>query len=297
MQGVPAVAEKLGEDVARIPALLLDVGSNGGHRGRLPAQDRLEQPLEESVVDATQDTGRLPVRNLARAEGGELVEQGDRVAHRAVAGPGDQAQGRVADLDLLGVADLAQVRGELARVDPTKAVLLAAGEDGRRHRLHFGGGEDEDQVGRRLLDDLEQRVEGLPRQAVDLVDHHHLVAVPGRAVLEALGQLAHLLHLGVGGGVHLDDVEVGALGDLAAGQALVAGVGGGTLLAVERLGQDAGDAGLAHAADAREEVRLGDPPLGEGVAERGDDRLLSDDAGEILGSPLAGEDLVGHLER
>jgi hypothetical protein len=65
-------------------------------------------------------------------------------------------------------------------------------------------------VRRRLLDDLEQRVEGLPRQAVHLVEHHHLVAVARRAVAQALGQVAHLLDLGVGGGIHLEHVEVGA---------------------------------------------------------------------------------------
>jgi len=39
---------------------------------------------------------------------------------------------------------------------------------------------------------------------------------------------------------------------------------------------------------------VGDPPLGERVAQRGDDRLLADQRREILRAPLAGEDLVGH---
>ena len=172
--------------------------------------------------------------------------------------------------------------------------LLAAREDGRRHGVDLGGGEDEDQVRRRLLDDLEQGVEGLAREAVDLVEHHHLVAVAGRAVLQALGELADLLDLGVGGGVDLDDVEVRAAGDLDAGRALVAGIGGGAPLAVERLGEHAGRRGLADAADAGEEIGLGDPPLLQGVAQSGDDRLLADEAGEVLRAPLAREDLIRH---
>ena len=145
-----------------------------------------------------------------------------------------------------------------------------------------------------LLDDLEQRVEGLARQAMDLVEHHHLVAVARRSVAQALGQLAHLLDLRVGGRVHLEHVEVGAGGDLAAGGALVAGLGGRAALAVERLGQEPRGGRLADSADAGEEVGLGDPPLGQGVAQRGDDRLLADQVGEALGPPLAGQDLIGH---
>ena len=45
------------------------------------------------------------------------------------------------------------------------------------------------------------------------------------------------------------------------GDALVAGVGGGAALAVERLGEHARRRGLADAADAGEEVGLRDAPL------------------------------------
>ena len=41
-------------------------------------------------------------------------------------------------------------------------------------------------------------------------------------------------------------------------------------------------------------VRLSDPALSQSVTQRRDDRLLADDAGEVLGAPLAGQGLVGH---
>src|SRR5262249_37523546 len=53
---------------------------------------------------------------------------------------------------------------------------------------------------------------------------------------------------------------------------------------------------LADAADAGEEIRLGDPPLGQGVAQGGDDRLLSDEVRKALGAPLAGKNLVCHWD-
>ena len=190
------------------------------------------------------------------------------------------------------------------RAHPPEMELLAARQDGCRHHLDLGGGEDEHQVRRRLLDDLEQSVEGLAREAVDLVDHHHLVGVARGAVAQALGELAHLLHLGVGGGVDLDHVEVGAGGDLAAGAALVAGIGQRrsafplgeqAALAVERLRQHPRGRGLTDAADAREQIRLRDAAIGDRVAQRGGDGVLADDRREILRPPLAGESLVGHV--
>jgi hypothetical protein len=64
-----------------------------------------------------------------------------------------------------------------------------------------------------------------------------------------------------------------------AGQ-LTAGVGGRPVLAVHGLGQDAGARGLADAAAAREEQRVGDAILFDGVLERAGDVLLADDVVE-----------------
>lgn len=130
--------------------------------------------------------------------------------------------------------------------------LLAAGENRRRDGVDLRCGEDEDEVGRWLLDDLEESVESLSREAVDLVDDHDLVAVAGRSVFEALRELANLLDLGVGRGIDFDDIEVGAGGDLAAGLAVVTGVCGRPILAVECLGEHSRDAGLANPTDTGE---------------------------------------------
>ena len=64
---------------------------------------------------------------------------------------------------------------------------------------------------RRLLDGLEQRVEGLAGDLVGFVDDEDLVAVARRLVAHVLAQLAHLVDAAVGGRVDLDDVH-GAAG-------------------------------------------------------------------------------------
>ncbi len=59
--------------------------------------------------------------------------------------------------------------------------------------------------------------------------------------------------------------------------------------AVERLGQDAGRAGLARAARPGEEIGVGHPLLAQGIAQRLGDVLLADDLVKGLAAPLAVE--------
>src|SRR5690606_19045921 len=79
-----------------------------------------------------------------------------------------------------------------------------------------------------------------------------------------------------------------------AGLALAAGVGAGALLAVQALGEDAGDGGLAHAAGAGEEVGVVDAARLERIAQGPDHVFLAHQFGEPPGAPLAVEDEVGH---
>ena len=131
-----------------------------------------------------------------------------------------------------------------------------------------------------------------------LVDDEHLVAVADRRDRQALDDdLADVVDAGVGGGVDLEHVDVAALGDLDAGVADAARLGGRAVHAVERAGQDAGAGRLAAAARAGEHERLGDAPALERVAQRPGHGLLAEHVIETLGTPLAGEDLVGHGEQ
>ena len=104
---------------------------------------------------------------------------------------------------------------------------------------------------------------------------------------------AHLVDLGVGGGVDLDHVHVAPLGDLDAGVALAAGIGGRPLFTVEPAREDARGRRLADAARAGEHERLGDTSGRDRVTQRLRDAALADHVVEPLGTPLAGEDLVG----
>jgi hypothetical protein len=75
--------------------------------------------------------------------------------------------------------------------------------------MDFGRTEDEDDAGRRFLECFKERVEGSGRKHMHFVDDEDLVGQIARG--DAGGGddvFAHVVHLGVAGGVDLDDVEV-----------------------------------------------------------------------------------------
>ena len=68
--------------------------------------------------------------------------------------------------------------------------------------------------GGRLLERLEQRVEGRLREHVDFVDDVDLVACPAGPVLTVAAQFADVIDAVVAGAVDFEHVDVVAAGDL-----------------------------------------------------------------------------------
>ena len=156
------------------------------------------------------------------------------------------------------------------------------------HLLQLGRAEDEDEVGRRLLDELEQCLPGRVRELVRLVEDVDLVAPLDGLEHDALADLADVVDPALRGGIHLDDVERGAVRDREADRAgLVrrrrrAGRAG----AVQRLREDARHRRLPGSARPGEEVRLAHLAVLDRVLQRPDDRLLPDDLVESLRAVL-----------
>ena len=144
------------------------------------------------------------------------------------------------------------------RVQAAEIVPLAAGEDGGQHLVEFGGGQDKHQVLRRLLEDLQQRVEGALGEHMHLVDDVHALFRPGRGEHRLVPEDTHIVHAVVGGGVQLRHIQQLPPVKGAAVRAAVAGVAVDGVLAVHRLGQNTGAGGLSGAPGADEKVGVGE---------------------------------------
>ena len=118
------------------------------------------------------------------------------------------------------------------------------------------GGEDEDDVRGRFLKGLQEGVEGLGRQHMHLVYDIHPVSGDGH-VAELLLYLPDVLYSAVGGGVYLNDVYALPLVYLPAEATHPAGLGRRSGLAVQPLGEYAGEGGLPYAPGSGEEEGVG----------------------------------------
>ena len=161
--------------------------------------------------------------------------------------------------------------------------------------MHLRRRQHEYGVVRRLLQRLEQRVEGRLGQHVHLV--HDVDLVPGlvRDEVDLLAQAPYVVYPAVAGGVNLHQVDGAPLVDTDAHHAPVVGLAFLGRQAVNGLCQDARGARLPGSPGAAEHVSLRDPVHRHLVAQRPGDRLLPHDLVQALRTPLPVEDLCHRL--
>ena len=227
---------------------------------------------------------------------GALVEQRQRVAHAAVRHAGEQRSGVRLQVQVLLPGNKVQARGDRIDRDALEAVPLAAGEDRRRDLVQLRRREDEHEVRRRLLKDLQQGVERRGAEHMHLVDDIHALAHVGGGEHRLVAQGAHIVHAVVGRGVELDHVEDRPVVDAAAGGALIARIAVDRMLAVDCLGQNLGAGGLAGAARADEQVGMGQPSRLDLLFQRLGNMFLTDDVVKRLWPVFAVESLI-HIAR
>ena len=276
----------------------------GQGRADLPLHHLLEQGEDLGTVGKAEhgpnrvfiDAGSFAFR------GQGLVEDRKPVAHRAVGGPGDQAQGALVHRHALGLGDGGEMTGELVLGDAPEIEALAARNHCYRNLAGLGGGEDEFDVLRGFFQGLQKRVEGVGRQHVDFVDDIDLVARAGGAITHPFDQLAHVVDAGAAGRVHFQNVRVAPFGD---GDAIGAGSAGRRCWAaraigagaVERQGNDPRRCRLTHPAHAGQQPGMGQAVGGDGIGEGAHQGVLADHLGEGLGSVFAGQHLIGRTGR
>ena len=87
------------------------------------------------------------------------VQNGQRIAHGTIGQPGDQLRALGGQLQPLLPGDIFHPLGDILRPDAGEVVPLAAGQDGGRDFLDLGRRQDEDDMGGRLFQRFQQRVE------------------------------------------------------------------------------------------------------------------------------------------
>ncbi|GFI53715.1 hypothetical protein IMSAGC022_00307 [Alistipes sp.] len=236
------------------------------------------------VVQHVERGGYLLVVELRAAERYGLVEHRQGVAHTAVGLARDEVQSLIVGLDPLLRGYVSQILHAVLDAYAVEVVYLASREDRGDDLVLLGGGQNEYGVCRRLFERFEKGVERLCREHVHLVDDEHRVAPLLRHDPHLLDEVADVVDRVVRGGIELVYVQRAVVVEAAARLALVAGLCADGVLAVYRLGEDAGAGGLAHAARSAEQVGVRQLSALDRVFERRGYMFLSDDRCECRGT-------------
>src|SRR5262249_60932587 len=113
----------------------------------------------------------------------------DRAFRRA----GDQSERSRLDLDALLARDRFEVLHQQIGIDAAQIEALAARQNGDGDLANFRRREDELGVRRRLLQRLEQRVEGLRGEHVNFVENVDLVARADRRIADRVIDLTYVV--------------------------------------------------------------------------------------------------------
>ena len=159
--------------------------------------------------------------------------------------------------------------------DAVEIEYLAAGEYRRDYLMLLGRGKDENGMSRRLLQCFQKRVESLRGKHVHLVDYEHTVAPLCRRHHHLLRERAHVVHAVVARRIEFYYVERPVLVELPARIAFIACLAvGRAVCAVYSLGKNARARCFAHTARPAEQVGMRKAVGGDGVFQRGRERLL-----------------------
>ncbi len=255
--------------------------------------DQVEQRFATHHSQQVEGIGHV---HAPAAEGGDLVEQAQGVAVRAIRGTRHQVERLRGGLDVLLARHALENREQVGHARLAQGVGLQARPDGGEDVPRVRGAEDHHQLRRRLLEGLQQGAGRALLDLVRLVHDGHAVARGHRRVPHALEPVAHLIDAARARCcVDLHHVQPVIPADAQARVALAAGRGSGPreCLAVQAPGKDARGRGLARSARTREQEAVGDRAALECVRERARHVLLADEILEAAGPMAVVEALSG----
>ena len=136
-------AQQFIENAAEIRRTLGKIADALEQHATVACRQGIEQPEDIIPRDGTEHRFDLLLSHLAAAERNRLVEETQGIAHAAIGRSSQSQQGRLIEVDLLALQDMAQLSGDLFERHALEAELQAARQHSHRHLLRIGGREQE----------------------------------------------------------------------------------------------------------------------------------------------------------
>ena len=295
-QGLPAgqrrqhqgavVGDQLLCQALNVHRLLTQLGKLCQRRCTVLRFQRIRNTEQIAAVGHTRHAAHHICVDLCRHTGAG-VQNGQCIAQCAICQTGDQLGSIRGQLQLFLPCDILHPAGDVLRPDAGEIIPLAAGQNGGRHLLDLGRRQNKNDMGRRLFQRLEQRIEGCCGQHVHLIDNVYLIFTGAGRVSSLIAQVADIIHAVVGSGIHFHYIQNAAVVDAPADLALTAGVAIYRVQAVDRLCKNFSAGGFAGAAHTGEQIGVAHTVCHDLVFQSGDDGPLTHHVFKALGPPLA----------
>jgi len=149
-------------------------------------------------------------------------------------------------------------------------------------------------MGRGFFECFQQGVESTGRQHVDFVNDVDLVVRFSRHEIDFVCDPTDIVDAVIGGRVHFDHIEQGAVENAAADLALVAGIAVLGVETVDGPGENLGQRGLTGAAGAAEQIGMGDLAADDRLAQGKNRVFLLYNFIKSTGAPFTIEGQIGH---
>ena len=295
-QKISQIPGKICHKLTEIPTFhhhLLQKGDTAIHILRHQA---VQQTPEHLGVHRSQHAQHIVVgQSLAQIKGNALIQETQSITHGAIRGLGDIAQRPLLHVHLLLIHQLPKPGRDGIDGNPMEIVPLASGQNRDGDLVHLRGSQDENHIGRRLLQRLEQGVEGPDGEHVHLVDNVHLVFSFGGGVSHLLDNVPDIGDAVVGSGVNLYYIHGRALGDPAAGFTLSAGTAVHGMLAVDGSCKNFRHRRLSRSPGSGKKVGMSDPVRPDLIFQCGNNMILPLDILKLSGAEFSVKCRIGHL--
>ena len=264
------------DEMTAIEAVVDDVVQQYHDIRHLVLQRQVDDVEVVLRVENIQVVYHLLVRDVPLTERRHLVEYRQRVAHTAISLLGNDVQCLLLVSDSFFLGHHLEMIHDIGNGHTLEVVYLAPADNRGQDLVLLGSGKDEDDMCRRLLQGLEEGIEGSRGKHVYLVDDEHLILTDLRRDACLLHQHLDVLHGVVRGSIQLEDVIRPLFVEGLAALAVVACFPLlGRRLTVDGLGEDACAGSLSHASRTAEKVGMSQLSALHRILQRGGQRLLS----------------------
>ena len=176
---------------------------------RILRAQRLNDLIQKLRVGITQQCHRTVILNTAlrRRTSHQLIKNRQRITHRTATSTNHQLQHTRLNRHLLLIAQALQERQKNLRRNQTERVMVSTRTNRTQHLIRLSRREDKLHMLRRLLHNLQQRIETLTGHHMRLINNEDLVTVTHRRQSSALTQITGMIHTAVARRIHLNHVK------------------------------------------------------------------------------------------